>query len=89
MILCHKCSGLLAASTNESIEGLLGCQCISGYVRGFESEHTRKQAIACQIEQQWRWINLYERQGRNQSVDSLLAKIIRLEELVRNEGDSL
>lgn len=49
MILCHKCSGVLAGDTKET-EGLSGCGCISGWVRGFEPSLNREQAIAEQTQ---------------------------------------
>jgi hypothetical protein len=64
MILCHKCSGVLA-NEGADASGLMGCGCISGYVRGFETPLTRGQAIAQQIKRQDEWIALYQRQGRS------------------------
>ena len=75
MILCHKCSGVLASTKEENINDLLGCQCISGYVRGFEEEVNREEAITTQIERQDSWIELCISQGGNQQV-----RIGRLEE---------
>lgn len=62
MILCHKCSGILANSGKDS-SGLFGCACISGYVRGFEKVLNREQAINAQIRaSRWR-IDLIAKQG--------------------------
>jgi DNA-directed RNA polymerase subunit M/transcription elongation factor TFIIS len=47
MILCHKCSGVLAGNKTE-IAGLSGCGCISGWIRGFEPSVSREEAIAAQ-----------------------------------------
>jgi hypothetical protein len=67
MILCHKCSGVLAYADKMEIEGLLDCSCMSGYVRGFEPTVNRAQAIeAQQIHCNFR-IELYRTQGRKQS----------------------
>jgi hypothetical protein len=66
MILCHKCSGLLANSESEDVAGLRDCRCISGYVRGFEPVLNRAQAIDVQIDRTIERIELYERQGRNE-----------------------
>jgi len=57
MILCHKCSGVLAGDTKET-EGLSGCGCISGWVRGFEPSLNREQAIAAQKREQERKLRL-------------------------------
>lgn len=65
MILCHKCSGVLAYEKTEFTTGLLGCQCISGYVRGFEPKVFRSEAIQRQIKRQYDWIELYTQQGRS------------------------
>ena len=64
MILCHKCSGVLA-NEGADTSGLMGCGCISGYVRGFEVPVDRAQAIAQQIKRQDELIALYQRQGRS------------------------
>lgn len=45
MILCHKCSGLLAAGKDENKEGLYSCLCISSYVRDWQIPITREKAI--------------------------------------------
>lgn len=67
MILCHKCAGLLACDDKENVAGLRPCRCISGYVRGFEKEVTRLQAIEKQIRAAEQWIALYERQTVNRT----------------------
>ena len=56
-MLCHKCSGVLAGDTKET-EGLSGCGCISGWVRGFEPSLNREQAIAAQKREQERKLRL-------------------------------
>ena len=86
MILCHKCSGVLASDAAEDISGLLGCSCISGYVRGFESELSRKDALVKQIKAQNIWLALYQQQGRAQrELDSVKNTINRLESLPEAE----
>ena len=83
MILCHKCQGLLAHEETENVAGLLGCQCISGYVRGFEKQHTRLTAVSAQIKQQREWITLYESQKREPEwIEDRLVKIKALEALL-------
>lgn len=67
MYLCHKCGGILLHDKTEDVSGLLDCQCMSGYYRGFEPCLTRTQAIAKQIEHQDSWIALYAQQGRTDS----------------------
>lgn len=64
MILCHKCSGILASACNENTSGLFGCGCISGWVRGFEPNRTREQAIETQFNECLSRVALYERQDR-------------------------
>lgn len=59
MVLCHKCSG-----TFHIVAGLNGCQCISGYPRGFEREHTLESAASVQVKQELEWLSLYLSQGR-------------------------
>lgn len=82
MILCHKCGGLLATEDVEDTTGLLDCQCISGYVRGFEPALNRTEAIAAQIKAQEGWLALYERQGRSQAeCDKVIIKVLQLMEL--------
>lgn len=67
MILCHKCAGVLAYEKIEDTTGLRSCECMSGYVRGFEPIVDRATSIVKQAEQQERWAQLYERQGRDVS----------------------
>lgn len=62
MILCHKCSGILGATKDENTEGLNGCGCISGWVRGFESNLTRPEAIMEQMNACVRKIDMYRSQ---------------------------
>ena len=82
MILCHKCSGVLAACQDEDESGLLGCCCISGYVRGFEPIVSRSEAIQIQIKQQHHNIALYKRQCREVSfINHCVEKIDKLEGL--------
>ena len=82
MKLCHKCAGLLANDETENISGLLECECISGYVRGFEPELTRPEAIKAQIEQQEEWKLLYMRQNRSYSeITRIQARIDLLSKL--------
>ena len=64
MILCHKCSGVLNPSLDGDGNGLYGCGCISGWIRGFEPILTREQAIAAQVNACDERIALYIRQGR-------------------------
>ena len=63
IILCHKCSGVLAGN-DEAQRGLYGCGCISGYVRGFEPLLSREEAIEKQIQAQLGWIELFKSQKR-------------------------
>ncbi len=82
MILCHKCSGLLAYADNEDTTGLLDCSCISGYVRGFEPMLNRRAAIAAQLAAQKEWQLLYMRQNRSLTeINQVLEQIHRLEKL--------
>jgi hypothetical protein len=64
MILCHKCSGLLASGDSENTIGMFHCRCISGYVRGFEPNLARLDAIQCQLDGMQRRLTLYRSQGR-------------------------
>lgn len=64
MILCHKCSGVLANADSENTKGLRGCGCISGWVRGFEPEVDRDTAVRRQIMQCFERADLYTRQDR-------------------------
>jgi len=66
MILCHKCSGVLAGDTTETA-GLLDCGCISGWVRGWETPVTREQAITIQIAAEQERRRLYMDQNREKS----------------------
>lgn len=66
MILCHKCSGVLAGEAQE-IKGLNGCGCISSYYHGFEPAVTRKEAITIQIAAIQQRRRLYLDQKRDQS----------------------
>ena len=63
MILCHKCGGLLA-SRDGNTDGLYGCGCISGWVRGFEPNLSREEAIASQVNSTKQRISLFVSQGR-------------------------
>jgi len=84
IILCHKCAGVLAYAEKEEVESLLECQCISGWVRGFEPMLTREQAIERQIAQQDQWIALYRQQGRaSGEVARVEEKKEKLQKLVR------
>lgn len=75
MILCHKCSGLLSG---EKDTGLYGCQCISGYIRGFEPEVSLEQAAIEQVKREIEWFALYVSQGRPESWKSdRLARAIK------------
>lgn len=67
MILCHKCCGILAKGDNEDTSGLYRCGCMSGYVRGFEPNLNRSQAVGCQYVATEQRIKLYEEQGRPES----------------------
>ena len=83
MILCHKDSGLLANDPDENIQGILGCGCISGWVRGFEPNLNREQAIRQQIEQCFNWIHLYTQQDRTQDwMDKQYARAEKLMDLL-------
>ena len=68
MILCHKCSGLLAYDEKDDTTVLLHCGCISGYVRGFEPVMDRKAALQAQIAAQTATIALYQRQQRSMAM---------------------
>jgi hypothetical protein len=82
MILCHKCAGLLWRDDSEDITGLLSCECMSGYVRGFEPKLTRTEAIKVQIAQQESWIDLYISQGREpRHIEGRQEAIDKLKEL--------
>jgi hypothetical protein len=86
MVLCHNCSGLLAYSNQDDTAGLRGCSCISGYVRGFEPDLTREQAIDAQIEEAAARIESYKRQGRSsQHIDP---EMKTLEELKALKGEN-
>lgn len=65
IILCHKCSGLLTQTDDQVGKQLNGCQCISGYVRGWETPLTTEQAIQEQVKQEIQWLSLYTSQSRN------------------------
>lgn len=65
MILCHKCSGLLTNHYRDHKE-LYPCECISGYIRGFEPTVTLEQAKAEQIKATKANLELYRRQGRDE-----------------------
>lgn len=78
MILCHKCSGVLGHNDDENVAGLLSCGCMSGWVRGFEPNLGRLEAITAQIisledrlhlyldqERDQHWINLVEQDIAN------------------------
>jgi hypothetical protein len=81
IILCHKCSGVLASEGSED-HGLLGCGCISGYVRGFEIPVDRAGAIERQIAAQCKRIETYTRQKLEPEWIRLCQKqITRLEKL--------
>jgi len=83
MILCHKCSGLLAWNKEEDTTGLLSCQCISGWVRGNEPVLNRQQVITCQFYRCFEWIELYTRQGREQYwIDNQLERAEKLINLI-------
>jgi hypothetical protein len=87
MILCHKDAGLLAARKDENVEGLLSCGCMSGWVRGFEPDLTREQAVAVQIKMQDSWIALYTTQKRaDAEIEKVRQRKIKLEALLVNEG---
>ncbi len=64
VILCHKCSGLLTTTEDPIGKQLNVCQCLSGYVRGFETPQTIPQAIQVQYAAELRWLNLKETQGQ-------------------------
>ncbi len=83
MILCHKCAGVLAVEEPKDAEGLLSCQCMSGYVRGFEEDQTRTEAIHSQIKQQDAWINLFTQQGRSEAeIEKVRVKLLNLVKLL-------
>ena len=63
MILCHKCSGILA-SRGEDGTGLYGCGCMSGWVRGFEPDLSRRDAIAAQENATRQRVALFAEQRR-------------------------
>lgn len=64
LILCHKCSGVLAHTEDDKDHGLNGCQCMSGYVRGFEPSVSRELAATVQAKRELEWMALYVSQGR-------------------------
>lgn len=66
MILCHKDSGVLVRN-GEPMAGLYYCQCISGWVRGFEPIVTREEALKIQAEAVKARIALYRAQGRSEA----------------------
>lgn len=68
MILCHKCSGLLAYDKKADTTGLLHCGCISSYVRGLVSVMDRKAVLQAQIDAQTAVIALYQRQQRSMAM---------------------
>ena len=81
MVLCHKCAGVLAGDREET-KGLMGCGCISGYVRGFEPWLTRPQAIQAQIKQCDSWVELFRGQGRPESmIEQVIEQRRKLESL--------
>ena len=81
MILCHKCSGVLA-SRGENTDGLFGCGCISGYVRGFEPNLSRQEAVVSQIKATNQRISLFVSQGRGDDyIAPLRSRIAKLESL--------
>ena len=63
MILCHKCSGVLACAKDEDGK-LNSCRCISGYVRGFEPNLTLDEAATQQAMREIEWLALWVSQGR-------------------------
>ena len=85
MILCHKCTGLLAYGESENIAGLRGCSCISGWVRGFEPYLNREQAIDAQINRTQERIAMYAQQGR--SAQYLDPENKKLKELLQLKGE--
>lgn len=64
VILCHKCSGVLAHTPEDKEHGLNHCQCISGWVRGFEPHLTVEQAAQSQVKRELERKELYASQGR-------------------------
>ena len=86
-ILCHKCSGILARRKDDNAEGLSGCGCISGWIRGFEKELTRKEVVEAQLSAAKRTMDLYASQGRPDFCrDYLTGRIERLEKIQEEEG---
>ena len=86
IILCHKCAGVLVCEPGQD-KDLLGCQCISGWVRGFESVLDRAEAIAAQIKANEQRLATYIRQGRSASwLDRVQVVINRLVELQAKEA---
>lgn len=79
MILCHKCSGLLTSGPKP----LYSCECISGYVRGFEKPVNIDEALAEQIKTTKDNLALYRGQGRNENGQHITGMLARLEELTR------
>lgn len=71
-ILCHKCSGVLSHTADESdhINHLSCCVCISGWVRSFEPHLDFPTAVAKQIEAAEYRIKLYANQGRPMAAGS-------------------
>lgn len=64
VLLCHKCSGVLANTDKDTNHGLNGCKCISGYVRGFQRAMSIEEAASAQVQREIEWIALYVSQGR-------------------------
>lgn len=80
MILCHKDGGVLHSDSDAESEGLYGCGCISGWVRGFEPHLDRAAAIAAQIDATRDWIKLYVGQKRDDwEVQPLRERLTKLE----------
>ena len=82
MILCHKCCGILASGTDEDTSGLFGCGCMSGYVRGFEPDFSRKESVEAQTTETQERVRLYVSQGRDSTfIASVRERLAKLKQL--------
>jgi hypothetical protein len=79
VILCHKCSGLLTPGPKP----LYPCECISGYIRGFEKSLDEGQAKAEQIRAAEASLRLYRGQGRDEAGQHIVFMKARLAELTK------
>jgi hypothetical protein len=71
--LCHKCNGTLTDHTSPK---LYTCNCMSGYVRDWQTETPIEDAHTIQLLAVKNWLALYIRQGREES-DEVVQKAKR------------